>query len=303
MDPIARSSPEVGTTVDVEAALGRLPQPLRQRVGRILSRYPGRILLGTAATCMRIELFDRSMTIAAQFFTSVFPVLILMTAWGGRPDTDVIADALDMPEATRSIFNQAAQTSASAAFGIVGTLIVLASATSLSRALTRAFAAVWALPRPRSSLRSAWRWLAVVVALALSVVAVHALNDYAARLPPRTLWEWAVSVTCDVAICLFVPWVLLSGAVRPRHLFPGALLFALLMLAVRPASGVWLPRALETSADRYGSLGVAFTYLAWLYVVSFCFLAAAVVGQVITTDRGWFGARLRGRASDQTPAL
>src|SRR5687767_5696279 len=108
MDPIARSSPEVGTTVDVEAALGRLPQPLRQRVGRILSRYPGRILLGTAATCMRIELFDRSMTIAAQFFTSVFPVLILMTAWGGRPDTDVIADALDMPAATRSILDQAA---------------------------------------------------------------------------------------------------------------------------------------------------------------------------------------------------
>ena len=29
----------------------------------LLSHYPGRIVLRTAATCIRIELFDRSMTI------------------------------------------------------------------------------------------------------------------------------------------------------------------------------------------------------------------------------------------------
>ena len=213
-----------------------------------------------------------------------------------------IAKALDMPEATRSILDQAAQTSGSAAFGIVGTLIVLASATSLSRALTRAFAAIWDLPRPKSTLRSAWRWLAVVVALALSVVVVRALAGYAARIPPSNVWEWTVSVACDVAICVFVPWVLLSGVVPPRHLVPGALLFGLLMLAVRPASGIWLPRALEVSAERYGSIGVAFTYLAWLYVVSFCFLATAAVGQVITTDRGRLGAWLRGQPPIKTPA-
>ena len=70
---------------------------------------------------------------------------------------------------------------------------------------------------------------------------------------------------------------------------PGALLFALLMLAVRPATAAWLPRALETSADRYGSIGVAFTYLAWLYVASLFLLAAALVGQVIATDVGRLG--------------
>jgi membrane protein len=46
---------------------------------------------------------------------------------------------------------------------------------------------------------------------------------------------------------------------------------------------VWLPHALDSSADRYGSIGVAFTYL-----------AASVLGQVIATDTGWFGQWIRG---------
>jgi membrane protein len=55
-----------------------------------------------------------------------------------------------------------------------------------------------------------------------------------------------------------------------------------------------MPRALDVSAERYGSIGVAFTYLAWLYVLSFCFLAASVIGQVVTSDPGGFGRWIRG---------
>jgi membrane protein len=100
----------------------------------------------------------------------------------------------------------------------------------------------------------------------------------------------------DLVSASFVPWLLLSGAVRLRRLVPGALIFAGLMLTVRPASALWLPRALEVSADRYGSIGVAFTYLAWLYVVSFCALLTAVVGQVVAEDPGWLGRLIRGHA-------
>ena len=102
------------------------------------------------------------------------------------------------------------------------------------------------------------------------------------------------SFSWDVAVAAFVPWALLAGAVRARMLVPGALLFALLMITVRPATQAWLPGALEASAERYGSIGVAFTYLTWLYVASFCFLATALVGQVIATDPGTLGLRVRG---------
>jgi membrane protein len=245
-------------------------------------------------------MFDRSMTIAAQFFTSVFPILILFTTWADSRDATRLANAVSLPEETRTVLEGAIQGAGGTAFGAAGIVIVLASATSLSRALARAFAAIWAIPTPKSTLRSVWRWLAVVVVLTLSLVLARAASEPAKVLPPRDAWPFLVSFALDAAVALFVPWVLLADAKHPRVLAPGALLFALLMLTVRPATAAWLPHALQVSADRYGPIGVAFTYLACLYVASFCFLATALVGQVIATDRGGLGGWIRrdDRASD-----
>jgi len=276
------------------AAIERLPERVRGPVGWLLARWPGRIFFRSAAACVRIEIFDRSMTIAAQFFTSVFPILILIATWFGGTDSRTLADVVSMPEESRSLLDQALQNSGGSTFGVVGVLIVLASATSLSRALTRGYAAIWLLPRPRSSLRSAWRWLAVVVSLALSLIVVRALGGYMAAIPPGNVWQRVVAFSIDVAVTLFVPWLLLSGLIPVRRLLPTSLLFALVMLVVRPASAVWLPHALEVSAERYGSIGVAFTYLAWLYVVAFCLLLSAVVGKAVAMDEGWLGRWFRG---------
>jgi membrane protein len=286
-------TPETVATTRGDAALGRLPPRLRPLVTWIMSRWIGRILTHSAAAGIRIDIFDRSMTIAAQFFSSIFPILILFATWADAGNTRRVADAVEMPAESRSVLSDAVEGASGAAFGVAGTLIVLVSATSLSRALTRALAVTWNLPRPKSSLRSAWRWMAAVLVLALSLILVRALSGLAGEIPPPHLWRWAVALACDFAVALFVPWVLLSGVVRLRLLAPAALTFALVMLAVRPALSAWLPRALDESADRYGSIGVAFTYLASLYATSFCFLAASVVGQVIATDRGTIGRWIR----------
>jgi membrane protein len=88
---------------------------------------------------------------------------------------------------------------------------------------------------------------------------------------------------------------------RVRHLLPGALIYAVAMSFLRPASGVFLPQALQTSASRYGSIGVAFTYLAWLYAIAWVLLLAAVLGAVIVKDRGKVGSWLRGPVEPGTP--
>ncbi len=285
------SEQESAARARAEAALSHLPARLQRPVRWMLDRWPGRIVLQGTAGLARIEVFDRSMTIAAQFFTSVLPILILLAAW--EANSDRLANAIDLPKESRSVIEGAVE-GGDATFGILGTLFVLASATSLSRALTRAFAAIWFLPRPRSSLRSAWRWLAVVLVLALSLVVVRTASQPLELLPPRDVWPRILSLFCDIVVACFVPWALLAGAVRIRLLLPGALLFAALMMTVRPATQAWLPRALETSADRYGSIGVAFTYLTWLYIASWVFLATAVVGQVVANDPGRLGERIRG---------
>ena len=289
--PANGSEQEAVARARAEAALSHLPDRLQGPVRWMLERWPGRLMLQGTAGLVRIEIFDRSMTIAAQFFTSVLPILILLAAW--EASSDRLADSIDLPKESRSVIEGAVE-GGDATFGILGTLFVLASATSLSRALTRAFAAIWFLPRPHSSLRSAWRWLAVVLVLALSLIVVRTTSQPLEVLPPRQLWPLVMSFLCDLVVACFVPWALLAGAVRIRLLLPGALLFGALMMTIRPATQAWLPRALETSSDRYGSIGVAFTYLTWLYVVSWVFLATAVVGQVVANDPGWLGERIRG---------
>lgn len=275
----------------------QLPPRLHRSLVWLAKQWPGRVAIRAAGQFVRLEVFDRSMTIAAQFFTSVLPILILLATWGAG--SDWIAGVIDMPEESRVVIEDAVQ-GGGAAFGVAGTLVVLASATSLSRALIRAFAAIWDLSRPKTQLTSAWRWLAAVMVLAIALIVVRVASDSMQVLPPREVWPFLVSLALDTVIAMFIPWVLLAGAVRPRLLVPGALVFGLVMLSVRPATMAWLPHALEVSADRYGSLGVAFTYLTWLYVMSLCFLGTAILGQVIATDGGQLGTWIGKRKSPDT---
>jgi membrane protein len=282
------------------AALRRLPPWMQPVLGWLLSRWLGRVSINSLREFVRLDMFDRSMTIAAQFFSSVIPILILFMTWASARDTHRLTDALNLPEETRAVLEDAIG-AGGASFGIAGIVVTVVSATSLSRALTRALTTIWALPKPKSGLGSVWRWVAAVMVLTLSVVVVSAASQPVHVLPPREMLPLLASFALDVSVTLFVPWVLLAGAIHPRLLAPGALVFALLMLAVRPATAAWLPHALEVSADRYGSLGVAFTYLACLYTASLCFLATALIGQVIANDRGELGVWIRQGARANEP--
>ena len=281
----------------LDDALERLPPWAREAVEWVLSIWLGRMVLRTVAATMRVEVFDRSMTIAAQFFTSILPLLIVTVTFIGAADSETIAEVIGAPESSAEVIEAAVDGSNPSAFGVVGILLVVVSATSLSRALTRTFAVIWDVARPSWGVRVAWTWLAVVVVLFLSVVVAQELIGRVSLLPPRSLWPAVLSIATDFAVATFVPWILLTGFVRARWLLPGAAAFALVMSIIRPATEIWLPWALEVSSDRYGPIGMAFTYLAWLYVVSFVFVATAVLGQVLVSDEGTIGRSLRGDES------
>ena len=302
---LAPGMDEAEARARAEIALRRLPPKVQRPLAWALSQWPGRIAIRSALASVQLGIFDRAMTLAAQFFTSVLPLLIIAATWSANHDDGWLANLLDMPKSSRDAVHGAIGTSSSgAAFGLLGLLMVLVSATSLSRALGRAFSTVWNVPKPQYSVRSAWRWLVVVVALALFLVGVRVLSAAAGEIPPPTLWRVVVSLLCDLGIAVFVPWLLLQGSVSARLLAPGGLLFAVVMVVARPAASLWLPRALEASAKHYGAMGVAFTYLAWFYVVSFIFLTASVLGHTIAEDRGTLGRWIRGeaRAAPAAPA-
>ena len=200
---------------------------------------------------------------------------------------------LGVPAQTVEVLEEAVGGASTTSVGIVGTVIVLISATSLARALTRAYAAIWRLPRPKASVHLAWRWLAVVIALVISLIVVRRLIQAVSQLPLPETSGIAIAFVTDAAVGLLLPWVLLARQIRIRMLVPGAIAYATAMVPIRIASHIWFPDTLESSASRYGAIGVAFTYIAWLYAVAFCFLAANVVGNVLATDESPLGRWIR----------
>src|SRR3954454_25209488 len=139
--------------------LARLPVRVKQTERWLLARWPGRIALSAASELVRIQIFDRAMTVAAQFFTSVFPVAILISGLAGRSNAysvaDQVGESTDLPPEARQVLHDPIHSGGIGAFGIVGTLIVLVSATSLARAMLRSFLTIWRLPALPSRLGGA----------------------------------------------------------------------------------------------------------------------------------------------------
>jgi membrane protein len=258
-----------------------------------------RLVGGTVDGLVRVQIFDRSMTLAAQAFTSIFPILLLLGSVVGPRTSARVADIADLPEASQELLDESLRGPGVGAFGAVGAVAVLISATSLSRALGRAYGHVWDLPKVPGGPAMTLRWLAAVVVLSVFLIGSRLLGWVTDRLPPSELSSAVLLSLADLGIAVLVPWLVLRGAVAPRLLLPGGCLFALVMLALRPAASVVLPRAMDVSVERYGTIGLAFTYVSWLYVLSFVLLGTAVVGQVLARDSGAVGRFVRGVRGSQ----
>jgi len=245
-DGSARSVP--GDADSAAAVIDRLPPRLRGSVEWASSRWPGRIVVRSLANCIRIELFDRSDDDrrAVLHLRVPDPGHDRGVGWPGgqQPDRRGAQHAGRVPERTerraRRLFFRRLRNGRRPHRADLGD-------QSLART-HRAFADIWMLPRPRSSLASAWRWLAVVLCLALSLIAIRALGAYLDASQASTVALAGTSLGCDLAVALFVPWILLSGIVAPRSLVPGALLFAIVMLVARPASAACAQRRPRSSA-------------------------------------------------------
>ena len=293
---------EFGMAEEQLAVLDRLSPRVMSVLVWLMDRWPGRVALRVATGLRRIQVFDRAMTIAAQLFTSVFPIIIMGAAiFGADQVSSAVSSIGSLPQDTQDLLDEVTTGGDTATFGVLGILVVLVSATSLSRAMIRAYDAVWMNGRTRTRLTQAWRWFVAVIGLALAVAVTQKLVSLLEPLPPRDWWATLLVACVNIGIATLVPWLLLAGRVPMRWLVPGALLFAVGMLLAHPVSTRYLSTAIEVSASRFGAIGVAFTYLTYLYAVAWWLLATAVVGQVVTTDEGSLGQLVRGRPQEGKP--
>jgi membrane protein len=282
--------------LDSGKVLAALPGRLRPRAELVLGRRAGTVLLHTAGELARVQIFDRSMTLAAQAFTSVFPLLIMVGTLLGERARDDLDDLLRLPDPSARLLDDALGGAGSNAFGVAGSLIVILSATGLARALVRAYRVVWRVPGRRAGAAATGWQIGSVLLLAGFLVGIRLLGGLAGMLPAPRVGTVVVTALADVALAALLPRILLGPVVPWRRLLLVGVLFAAVMVGVRAGGSVYLPMALRSSADRYGTIGLAFTYIGWLYVLSFCLLLCAVLGGVLHAALDPAGATAGGPA-------
>ena len=283
----------------------RVPVPARSVLARFADSWPGRVAERSLSEVVRIELFDRSMTLAAQAFTSLFPLLILVAtlrpAQGGQVG-GALADSLGLNAEARHALEAALPSagSAASAFGVVGGLVVLLSATSFSRALVRMYVRIWATPRP-PTLRSLWRLIAALLGLVVLVLLLTVARRMLAGVPLSGLAEGLIAFVLGGLLWTWVPWLLLARRVPVRLLVPGGVLMAVAMVVLSVAGQVYLPLALSSATRQFGALGVSFTYLTWLFVIMIALVASTAVGAVVARNPGPFGRLVGGAGGAAAP--
>ncbi|GAB2698918.1 ribonuclease BN [Kitasatospora kifunensis] len=178
---------------------------------------------------------------------------------------------------------------------VIGTLIVLLSATSSSRALARICQRAWGLGAAPTRV-AIWRWFAWL----LTWLLVLTLQGPVRSGFGAGLWLGVpLSFLSGVCIWWWSQHLLLAGRMPWLPLLPAAVLAAAATSALSITAHLYIPRALNRSLAEYGPLGSVFTLLSWLVAVCVVLTAALTIGAVLAKET--FLARYLGTPVDDPP--
>jgi len=269
---------------------------LLQRVVRWVFRTFGAFLERFAA----VGVVQSGVVLAAQTFLALFPLFIAITAVLPSGVAAAVAQSLrtrfGISGSSDEIVRQLVGSREELRGGVtvIGAVVVLASATSFTRALQRVYEQAWGLPR--MGVRGSIRGFAWLTGLVVYLVIIGTAIRLAGTGTPGTVIRTVLVVAGAVLLWWWTPFLLLLGRVRARSLLPGGLLTAAAMLVLSKVSSVVVPRTVRNNERQFGTIGVVFAVESWLVVVACTIVLAAVVGAVAAQTDGPLGRFFRGAA-------
>ncbi|MFE1799621.1 YhjD/YihY/BrkB family envelope integrity protein, partial [Streptomyces sp. NPDC059517] len=271
---------------------------------RLAGTVTGRIVGPVGRQLVSVSILDMATRLAAQAFLAALPMLFAIASFTPPAIRRELVGTLRTQLGTEGpVLTQVDEVYRGAAdsletWGAIGVLVALLSATAFSRALQRLCERAWHLPR--AGLRTVvWRWGVWLLVWVTVLVSQGTLRD---GFGAGTALGFPLQLIAAVLMWWWTQHLLLAGRMAWLPLLPGALLTGIGVVLYSAVSGLWLPRSLELSVERYGPLGSVFTVLSWL-IFFFAIVAGGIaIGYVLAHDAllsPWLG--LTERAKGGTP--
>jgi membrane protein len=248
------------------------------------TRFP--VITRLSSHLIAVNLLDSATRLAAQAFLTAVPLLFVVASFAPQSVRKEIVDSVhDILGITGSADQQLKKVYGADSAGLrqstgaVSLVMVLLSATTCSRAMQRLCQRAWLLPATSARI-AVWRWFVWIVTL-LVVIALQG--------PLRTgfgVGSWLglpLLLVTEVGVWWWTQHLLLAGRVPWLPLLPGAIVTGVALTVLSVTAKVYVPKALNHSLERYGSLGAVFTVLSWLIglcvVISVGITAGAVIAR------------------------
>jgi membrane protein len=249
-------------------------------VARLRSAVERSYVADVVRRFFQLEILDRCFAIAAQAFVALLPLEIVFVGLffddGGQTISNAIGDRFGLDgiarSAIRSLF---ASPGVKSSISWMAVFIAVFSAFSLSRRLSRVYAAIFAIPPLKKS--QSWRGIVWVGLQVVLFFTASMLRDFRR--------DGGFQIFVGGTLALFVVWFvadlaglkLLVPTVRVPLLLVTAAVSSLGRLAVSLWATIYMPNALDHQASQYGPIGVTFAIFTYLLAGALVYTGAPLL--------------------------
>ena len=242
---------------------------------------------------------DRCIVLSSQAFTSLIPLLILLSTWAPAGKGDVIARSLvnkfrvegSAADSVEQLFTIPSGPSSSVS--VASALLLVVSGASFARRIQKMYRAAW--DRSAEGARSSVFAVVGLFVMLVEGALVYGIRALVRGLPYDWMWMFPVTVASGLVLWTSIPYLLLTRSVHWRRLLVTGGLSAVGTAVFGVVTAFYMPPLVTRYTNQFGLFGITIALIGWLLVASVIVVAAAAIGAEFDASRAPWAVRLQTR--------